>query len=402
MFDFANTSFSVMIVTVGYTLYFKTVVAGGGGHGDFLWGTSVSISMLITALISPLLGAVADFTTNRKFFLLIFTLASIVCTACMYFITAGMIIPGMILFIIANVGFEGGIVFYDSFLVDLTEGSHVGRVSGYGFAMGYLGALVTLIIAMPLYDGGFTPENLINVRFSFLIGAMMFLIFSLPMFLGVREGHRTPEHTESFLRAGYRRLKDTLTHIRRYRNVARFLLAFFLYNDGILTVIAFASIFAQDTLHFTISEIVLFFAIVQSAGIIGSVVFGVITDKIGPKKTITITLIMWVSIIIASYFTTTATMYYIIGIFAGTAIGSTQSASRSLMTLITPGEKKTEFFGFYDGFFGKASAVIGVFLFGLISEALQSQRIAILSIGFFFVTGLILLQQVKENIEEVQ
>jgi UMF1 family MFS transporter len=179
--------------------------------------------------------------------------------------------------------------------------------------------------------------------------------------------------------------------------VARFLLAFFLYNDAILTVISFASIFAKDTLHFSVGDIVIFFAIVQSTAILGSVIFGIVTDKIGPKKTITITLLIWIAIVAGAFFTTTPAAFYVVGLFAGTAIGSSQAASRSLMTLITPVEKKTEFFGFFDGFFGKASAVIGVFLFGLLSQLFDSQRIAILSVLFFFVGGLLLLQRVEIN-----
>lgn len=402
LFDFANTSFSVMIVTVGYSLYFKTIVAGGGGSGDFLWGIGVSTSMLLTALISPILGAISDFTTNKKFFLLIFTLVCVVCTCLMYFVTSGMIIMGLLLFVLANIGFEGGIVFYDAFLPDLAAESHMGRVSGYGFAMGYVGALATLLIAMPFLTGGFDEANLINVRLSFVIAAAMFLIFSLPMFFGVHERHRTPPTHGSYLRIGLRRVRDTIAHIKQYKNVGRFLLTFFLYNDAILTVISFASIFAKDTLDFTLNEIVIFFAIVQTTAVLGSIVFGIVTDKIGPKKTITITLTIWIIIVIGAYFTETKFAFYIVGLGAGAAIGSSQAASRSFMALITPREKKTEFFGFYDGFFGKASAVIGVVIFGLFSQIFQSQRIAILSILIFFLAGLVLLQRVKETDNEVK
>lgn len=397
LFDFANTSFSVLIVTVGYSLYFKTVVAGGGGHGDFLWGSGVSISMLLTALISPLLGAISDFTTNRKFFLLIFTLVCVVCTCLMFFVTGGMILLGLLLFIIANIGFEGGIVFYDAFLPDLAEESHIGRVSGYGFAMGYLGAFAALFISMPFLTNGFIESNLPNVRFSFVIAGIMFFVFALPMFFGVHEGHRTPRRESGYIKIGFNRLMGTLSHIKQYKNIGNFLLAFFLYNDAILTVISFASIFAKDTLNFTMNEIVVFFLIVQSTAILGSIVFGIITDKIGPKKTIDITIVLWIIIVVAAYFTSTKFVFYIVGLGAGAAMGSSQAASRSLMALITPVEKKTEFFGFFDGFFGKASAVVGVFIFGLLSQLFNSQRIAILSVIFFFVGGFILLQRVQEH-----
>jgi UMF1 family MFS transporter len=397
LFDFANTSFSVIVVAVGYSLYFKDIVAGGSGRGDFFWGIAVSISMFLTALISPVLGAAADFSSRRKRFLFGFTLASILCTALLFFVHEGMILTGMILFIIANVGFEGGLVFYDAFLPTLTTERSYGRVSGYGFAMGYFGSLTTLIIAMPLYAGGFVSENLPNVRISFVIAAAIFMLFSSPLFFFFRDHKVTFERKPSYLVAGIQRVRETIGHLKNYRNVARFLLAFFIYNDGILTVISFASIFAQQSLNFTLKEIIFLFAVVQGSGIVGSIIFGVITDKIGPKKTININLLLWLAIVTASFFVQTKGAFFVIGIFAGSCLGATQSASRSLMALLTPKEREAEFFGFYDGLCGKASAVIGTFVFGLISYAAGSQRMAIISVALFFIVGFLLLQRVDDT-----
>ncbi len=396
LFDFANTSFSVLIVAVGYSLYFKEIVVGGTGRGDFFWGLAVSLSMLITALIAPVLGAACDFAQRRKLFLLGFTLVSILCTALLYFIEPGMIAAGMILFIVANVGFEGGIVFYNAFLPSLTSKRSYGRVSGYGFAMGYVGSLVSLIIAMPLYADGFEPENLANVRASFVIAAGMFLAFSAPLFMFLHD--RRPPRTEdrSYIKAGFQRVRDTLTHLRSYKQVSKFLLAFFVYNDGILTVISFASIFAQSSLDFSLQEIIVLFAVVQAAAVVGSLIFGFMTDRIGPKLTITISLLLWVLVVIGAFLVTSKAAFYIIGIVAGASMGGSQSASRTFMTLLTPPDREAEFFGFYDGFCGKASAVIGTFIFGVLSWVTGSQRIAVISVGLFFVVGLWLLQRVAD------
>jgi UMF1 family MFS transporter len=397
LFDFANTSFSVIVVAVGYSLYFKDVVAGGHGRGDFLWGVAVSISMLITAIIAPVLGAAADFSSRRKRFLFGFTIVSIICTALLYFVDAGMIAAGMILFILANIGFEGGIVFYDAFLPTLTTERSYGRVSGYGFAMGYVGSLTTLLIAMPLYAKGFIPSNLPNIKLSFVIAAAIFFLFAAPLFLFFRDHKKTFEKKPSYVRAGIDRVRDTVRHMKKYRQVARFMVAFFIYNDGILTVISFASIFAQQSLNFSLQEIIILFAVVQGSGVIGSLIFGVVTDKIGPKKTIDINLILWLLVVTAAYFAQTKEMFFAIGIVAGSSLGASQSASRSLMALLTPKEREAEFFGFYDGLCGKASAVIGTFLFGLISYLTNNQRLSILSVGAFFVVGLILLQRVDDT-----
>ena len=396
LFDFANTSFSVLIVAVGYSLYFKQVVAGGAGRGDFLWGTAVSLSMLATALIAPALGAASDFAHSRKRFLFAFTAASIVATALLTFVGPGMVAMGMLLFVVANVGFEGGIVFYNAFLPRLASERSLGRVSGYGFAMGYVGSLVSLLIAFPLYAGGFADSNLPSVRLSFLIAAGMFLVFSLPLFLYLPDLPRPAAAGGDYVRRGLRRVIDTVTHVRSYRNVARFLLAFFLYNDGILTVISFASIFAQESLAFSLQEVLVLFAVVQASAIVGSLLIGFLSDRIGPKRTIIITLVVWIAVVLAAYVVTSKEIFFAVGVLAGAAMGGSQSASRSLMASLTPPEREAEFFGFYDGFCGKASAVIGTFLFGALSLATGSQRAAVVSVGLFFVAGLWLLRTVED------
>lgn len=403
LFDFANTSFSVLIVAVGYSLYFKQIVVGGAGRGDFFWGLAVSISMLLTALIAPVLGAASDFSHSRKKFLFWFTIISVACTALLYFVHADMILIGSILFIIANIGFEGGIVFYNAFLPSLSRKETYGRISGYGFAMGYVGSLVSLLIAIPLFAGGFAEGNLSNVRMSFLLAAGMFLVFSLPLFLFLNdvplaESSLRPlaQRTESYFKAGYKRVINTLSHLRSYKQVAQFLLAFFIYNDGILTVISFASIFAQDSLKFSLQEILILFAVVQASAIVGSLVFGSLTDRIGPKRTITVSLLCWIAVVVGAYFVESKEVFYGIGVIAGACMGGSQSASRSFMALLTPADREAEFFGFYDGFCGKASAVIGTFIFGILSWVTGSQRVAVVSVGIFFVGGLWLLRKVKE------
>jgi UMF1 family MFS transporter len=171
------------------------------------------------------------------------------------------------------------------------------------------------------------------------------------------------------------------------------LIAFFIYNDGILTVIAFAAVFAQQVLAMSDTEIIGFFAVVQTSAVVGSVLFGIITDKIGPKKTITITLVLWIAIVIGAYFVRDAAQFYIVALAAGVATGSSQSASRSLMALLTPKNREAEFFGFYDGLCGKASAVVGPLLYGIMAD-LTGERVAALAIGVFFIAGVVLLQGV--------
>ena len=397
LFDFANTSFSVMMVTFVFPLYFKNVICGGEPSGDALWGFSVSLSMLLVAVISPVLGAAADYSGKRKRFLFFFTITSVVATALLSFSGPGMAVAAIILFILANMGFEGGLVFYDAYLKELASDKSIGRVSGYGFAMGYLGALYILLLVKPLLSNGIVLSNVSNVQSSFLIAAIFFALFSAPLFFVLRDTKKEKRAAISFaaLSRSIGEVRYTVQHIMNYPDLARFLLAYFFYNDAILTVIAFSSIYAQNTLGFTTGELIAFFMLVQTTAIAGSIIFGFVTDKIGPKRTIVMTLIIWFVVVVAAIFADSKELFFYTGMLAGMSMGSSQAASRSMMTRLTPREHVTEFFGFYDGTFGKASAVAGPFVFGLVSSQAGSQKAALASLLLFFTTGLLLMTRVK-------
>ena len=394
LFDFANTSFSVMMITFVFPLYFKNVICGGEPRGDALWGASVSGSMLIVALVSPVLGAAADFSGRRKRFLFFFTLAAVISTALLGFTGPGMALVAATLFVVANIGFEGGTVFYDAYLPEVASERSLGRVSGYGYAMGYFGALAILLLLFPLLQGGIVVENTGNIRLGFFLVALFFAIFATPLFLTIRDEKKSSVNMEYLVRS-VREVKYTIMHIMNYPDLARFLLAFFFYNDAILTVITFSSIYAQNTLGFTTVELVVFFMIVQTTAILGSVVFGIVTDRIGPKRTIVLTLCIWCAVIVMAIMTSDKTFFYYTGLLAGMSMGSSQAASRSMMAKLTPKAHVTEFFGFYDGTFGKASAVAGPMIFGLISAQAGDQRVALGSLLFFFGTGLLLILGVR-------
>lgn len=393
LFDFANTSFSIIVVTFVYAVYFKKTVANNEPIGDLYWSIGTSAAMLITAVISPVLGAIADYSAGKKRFLLFFTLQCVMATSLLYFVGPGEVLLGIILFVIANIGFEAGLVFYDSFLPEITIPKNYGRVSGYGFAMGYLGSLATLAIIFPLIQNDM-------LRLTYPVSALFFMIFSLPLFLFIKDTRRKIEKPESYITIGLNRVWTTLTHLRHYKNLALFLLAYFFYIEGVNTVIFFSGNYAQTTLGFSTSELLVFFLTVQTTAIVGSVILGIVADSIGQKKTIIISLFMWLATVLLAYLVVDKTMFYAVGLIAGAAMGSSQSTSRSLMTKLTPVEKKTEFFGFYS-FFGKSSAIIGPLVFGMVSFITGSQRLAIISLAFFFVVGLLILTKVKDPKVEI-
>ncbi|NCQ18824.1 MAG: MFS transporter [Ignavibacteria bacterium CG22_combo_CG10-13_8_21_14_all_37_15] len=389
LFDFANTSYSIIIVTFLYAVYFKQVVNDGNPVGDLYWSFGTSIAMLITAIISPILGAIADYSAGKKRFLLFFTLQCILATALLTFVEKGDVLFGLILFIIANVGFEAGLVFYDAFLPEITAPKNYGRVSGYGFGMGYVGSLVCLALVYPFIQSD-------QIRITFLIAAVFFLIFSLPLFLKLHDTRKVVDVSKSYLSIGFNRVFWTLKHIKDYKNLSLFLLSYFFYIEGVNTVIFFSGNYASTTLHFSNIELLIFFITVQTTAILGSVILGIVADSIGQKKTIMISLVIWLLTILLAYFTEQKEMFYVVGLLAGVAMGSSQSTSRSLMSKLTPDEKKTELFGFYS-FFGKSSAILGPLVFGYISYITGNQRYAISSIAFFFLIGLLILFKVNDS-----
>ncbi|NWF89180.1 MAG: MFS transporter [Ignavibacteriaceae bacterium] len=389
LYDFANTSFSIVVVTFVYAVYFKKTVAQNLPIGDLYWSISTSIAMFVTAFIAPILGAIADYSTGKKRFLLFFTLLCIFSTSMLYFVREGMILWGIILFVLGNIGFEAGLVFYDAFLPEITQPKNFGRVSGYGFAMGYLGSLATLAIIYPLISNELIKE-------TFPVTSVFFLVFALPIFFFLKERRTIVERTDSYFRIGVQRVWSTISHLKNYKNLMFFLIAYFFYIEGVNTVIFFSGNYASTTLGFNSSELLIFFLTVQTTAIIGSILLGILADSIGQKKTIIISLIIWLITIVLAYFITDKNGFYIVGLLAGAAMGSSQSTSRSLMSKLTPQDRKTEFFGFYS-FFGKSSAIVGPLVFGLISYITKSQRLAIISIGFFFLIGIWVLRKVKDD-----
>jgi UMF1 family MFS transporter len=390
LFDFGNSSFATIVVSLVYAVYFKSVVAINEPAADFYWSSSINISMIIVAVLSPVLGASADYFAIKKIYLLIFTLLCVISSGLLHIVAEGMIFWGMTIFILANIGFQAGMGFYDAFLKEISAEENYNKVSSAGYAVGYLGSLFSLFIVLLFKN---------EPRLTFPACAVLFFTFSMPLFLFIKEKKAVIVRTETraidFLRIGLIRVTGTLKHIKDYKNLRNFLLSYFLYIDGVNTVIFFSAIYANSTLSFTIAELVLFFVIVQITALIGSFLFGYLADKAGTKRILGITLIGWIVLTIMVFFSQDKLTFIVIGGLAGFFLGSSQALSRSLFSLLVPDEKKTEFFGFYS-LFEKTSTILGPFTFGMISWLTGNQRFAVLSIAIFFITGYLLLRKVKE------
>jgi UMF1 family MFS transporter len=408
MFDFANSSYTTVIVTVAFSVYFTRLVAPEG-RGDFLWGLGIAIGNLIVLTLSPIVGAIADDSGRKKSFLAVTYLTCVIGTALLWLVTPGRVGLGLILLIVSFVGFSFGENLAGAFLPELSTPANIGRISGLGWGLGYFGGLGSLLATMPLLTGGYTEANLGNVRLAWVVTALFFLLAGLPTFLFLRE--RVPRGDRTvleYVKAGFSRLAATASAVRQFSEMVRFLSVFFFYYAGLSSVIAFAAIYADRTLGFTQKEMTLLFVLLQLSAAAGAFLFGWIQDRLGAVRTIQITLALWVLVCIGAYLcggggqepvvgsVTGKQLFWAVGLFSGLGIGSLQSASRALVGLFAPPEKSAEFYGFW-GLSGKAAYMIGPLIFGAISSAFGSQRVAMLSTAAFFVLGLIGMTFVNEK-----
>jgi UMF1 family MFS transporter len=396
LYDFANSAFNVMITTVVFGRYFQQfVVEGNVKLGTLLWGTAISASMLLVAVVSPVLGAMADYSAGKKRALLSFTALSVMATAALAIVGPGDVALGMGLFILANFGHSGSLVFYNGFLPEISTDRNVGKVSSIGYAFGYVGGLVCLGICFPLIGYQWATENLGGVRSSFLVTAAFFAAFSVPVLLWLRERQhaRATIPLPALAREGFTRLRDTLVHASRLRDLFKFLIAFLIFNDAIETVIYFSPIFATEVLGFGDADVIILFAAVQSSAFVGAWALAALTDRIGTLRMVTATVVVWSLLAGWTYFVTQRSVFWIVALLAGLVLGPCQAASRSAMSQLIPKGRSAEFFGLF-AISGKVSAIIGPSVFGWTTYLFSSHRAGVLSTLVFFVIGLAVLSRV--------
>jgi MFS transporter, UMF1 family len=401
MYDVADSAFTTVIVTALYAPFFSKVIVGDSTRGTFLWGIALSTSEVIVALLAPILGAIADFSGSRKKFLAVCALTIIFFTGALWFAGPGMVTLAMTLFIIANLGFAGGGVFIDSFLPGISNESNAGRISGIKWGLGYLSGVVATVLAGFLagaIDKPNDPGLIAQGRLIPVVVAAYYAVMVIPTFLFLRD-RSVPQSLppgDNYLTVGFKQLRRTFKHIGRYRELVKLLVAFLIYNDGIVTVIGFAAIYAVDTIKFTSRDILTMFVVLNVVAAAGAMFFGRVADWIGQKRTIFISLAMWISAIIIAYLAEDKATFWIAATLVGVGMGSCQSVTRSLLALFTPQKNAAEFFGFL-GVAGKALAFLGPLVFGALTQATGSQRPAILAIAPFFIVGAILLAFVNEE-----
>ena len=387
-FDFANSSYSAVISAVVFPVYYVSAIVGNEtGLGDLWWGRAISASMAFVAVTSLFLGGIADYSGRRKKLLLFYTLLCVLSVTSFSLLKKGMIIEGFFLVMLANIGMEGGLVFYNSFLPEIAEKEYQGRVSAWGYAIGYAGSILSLLIALPLVKSGYYNETWFMV-------AVFFAVFSLPAFFFLPPDRKTGQTLLRSAGHGGKYSWKTLKEMWKHKELRKFLLSFLIYEDGVNTVIVFSSIFAATTLGFDAKELIGLYLIVQITALVGAFIMAKPIDLWGPKKIVTLSLLMWSFVAVSAYFISLKSHFFILASFAGLGLGTVQAASRAFFAQFIPIEHESEYFGAYS-LVGKSSAVAGPIVFGYISSAVGSQRPAILAVSIFFIIGLVLVQYVK-------
>lgn len=408
-YDFGNSAYAAVVLLAVYSAYFQGQVVGGA-EGTRLWGISVGIAMLVVAVLSPVLGTLADFSASKKKFLLFFTTLSVIFTAALFLVMPGDIFTGMLFFILAEIGYRAAQVFYNALLPEIATPQEIGKVSGNGWAFGSLGGIICLLIVLALIMiiGGTTV-----VRFSFLITAVFYLASSLPLFLWLRE-RAEPQPLgkgDSYLRVASRRLRETFRAVRHYREFIKFIIAFLIYNDGIMMALNFAAIIGAVLFGMTQQQLIIFMIIIQITSVAGAYLFGILADRWSSKRSLVLSLTLMIGAIVWMLFVQNVTVFFVIGALAGFALTGVQSVSRTLVGQFAPIDKSAEFYGFFE-VGGRTSSFIGPAVYGFVAaeatillsargmDAVSAEqmgiRVAIGSIVAFLVVGLVILLKIRQ------
>ncbi|MFZ3070657.1 MAG: MFS transporter [Anaerolineaceae bacterium] len=403
MYDWANSSFATTVMAAILPNYFLTYIATEGALS--LWGYTVAIGSLIAALMSPVLGAIADFRGSKKKFMAFFVALGVISTALMFLVDQPSDwVLACVLYILGTIGFAGSLVFYDALLPHVAGPGEIDQVSSKGYAMGYIGGgLLLLINVVMIFVGPSLLPNMdqteatkLMMRLSLASVAVWWAVFSIPLFKRVKEPVRKAEPGEvgqNVWTVGFQRFFKALKEIKQYPDLFTFLLTFLIYANGIGTIITMAVAFGTD-LGFGTTILIGTLLMVQFVAAPFSLLFGKLSKKLGIKQSITLSLVIYTGIAIIGFFMTKEWHFILLGFGVAMVQGGSQALSRSLVGQLMPKSKSAEFYGFYS-VSEKFNTVIGPLLFSVITQLTGNGRLAIISLVVFFVAGIILLRKVN-------
>jgi UMF1 family MFS transporter len=402
MYDWANSAFQSTVITAVFPPFFSSFAAAGLppaiATARFAWATTIAVAM--TAMLGPILGAIADYRAIKKRMLAIFVALGVVTTMAMATIGRGEWMYAALLFMISNIAIASSFVFYDSLLPHIAAPHEMDRVSTAGYAIGYFGGGILLVVNLlwiltPTTFG--IPDTVAGIKLSFVSVGIWWLVFSVPLFRRVPEPPRVLEAderpNENPIRAAFVRVWETFHELRGYRQAFLMLVAFLLYNDGIQTIIRMAAIYGAE-IGIDQNAQIAAFVVVQFVGIPFSFLFGALASRIGAKTAIFLALGVYTGISVLGYFMTTAWQFFALAFLVGTVQGGSQALSRSLFARMIPKHKSSEYFGFFS-VFEKFAGIAGPALFAVSVSLFGSSRAAVLSVIFFFVCGALVLTRVN-------
>jgi MFS transporter, UMF1 family len=402
MFDFANQAYTLLIITVVFGDLFTRVIVGDRDDdyrlGNLLWSIGLSVSYLMVVVTGPLLGAIMDFTAAKKRFLFASYVVTIATTAALYMAAPGYVLPALLLLIVSNFAYATGEAFIASFLPSLGPPEDQGKISGFGWALGYIGGLVAAGFTL-VFLGEVSAENFERIRWVGPFAAAFFLVAAIPTFLWVKEpGEPQPMPAgKSHFRAGLERLRETVRDVLAFRDLAHLMLSVFFAMAGIYIIITFSFIYGAQVIGWDADVRNIMFIVVQISAAAGALGFGYIQDRIGAKPTYIVSLLLWIVAITCIYLTPQFTdlanrrfgvdwqaqyVFLVVGSIAGASLGSSQSAGRALVGILSPRNKAAEFFGFW-GTAAKLAAVVGILGLGLLQAAVGLHAAILFCIALF-------------------
>ncbi len=406
MYDFANSGYTTVILTAIFNSYFVGVVAVGAnatqpGRATLLWTIAMAVANGIVLFCAPIIGAIADHSTAKKRFLLISTTGCILFTASLSLVGPGDIVLAMILIILATIMYAAGENLIAAFLPELAPPEEMGRLSGYGWGIGYIGGLLTLglCLAYVKWSQAHGDDASDYVPITCLIVAIVFALAAAPTFIWLQERAVAKEKMtlRGYFNIGYQRLHHTLKHARQHRDLFRFLFTLIIYHAGINTVIVLAAIYAQEVMGFKIEQTLVLILLVNITAAIGAFAFGHLQDRLGSKRSLMFTLLIWIVAILLAYSATEPNLFWLAANLIGLALGSSQSAGRALVGQLVPPQRSGEFFGLW-GLSIRLAAIIGPLSYGAVIYFMNgNHRLALLSTLLFFITGLLLLLTINEQ-----
>lgn len=391
-YDFANSAFHLLIPTVLFPLFFKSVILNNHNNSDIYWSLAVSIPILISGLVAPFLGAFIDKRHKYRLFFIVVTSITILLN-----FVLGIVSPSNIYMIVL---FSTCILFfnlsqfsYDSFLPTQKQGKGVASLSGLGWGIGYLGGIICMIPVYLIINKVVLPDNYQAYQTAFIVVALFYLIFTLPsfIFLKVKPSENVIKTTP------IKKVISTVLDWKKNREIFIFLIAFYLINDALATLVYFTTIFASTTLNMPTNQILAAFLIVQLIGVPSTIVFCNLSEKLGYIKTFILTIILWLLISVFFLLVDSPTEFYILSFFVGLVIGTTPAMARAILsTLLTKRQDIAEIFGF-NSFASRSSSILGPIVFGIISTVTGNQKLALASLFLFFITGLFLVLKIKDT-----